>query len=57
MFLDIFPTRNVDKLSCTGMGIGVESLHSDCYNIVIVVGTIFNAGGINGLCESVLFEP
>lgn len=22
------------------MGIGVESLHSDCYNIVIVAGTI-----------------
>ena len=32
--------ENVDKLSCTGMGIGVESLHSDCYNIVIVAGTI-----------------
>ena len=40
MFFDIFPTRKVDKLLCTGMGIGVESLHSDCYNIVIVAGTI-----------------
>ena len=39
------------------MSISVESLHSGCYNIVIVVGTILGAGGSNDLCESVLFGP
>ena len=31
VFFDIFSTGKADKLSYTGLGIGVESLQSDCY--------------------------